>query len=103
MASPIDDRLPPERCVGVTVRTPAGHSSAFGIHGDDTAGELIVRSVVHFETRGQLESGAFRMGLLRDRGIVDLGLEEQFAAAGVVEGDVLHLISSEPQVDGAVG
>ena len=98
-----DRRTPrrPERCVGVTVRTPAGASSAFAVEPDDTAGQLTVRALQHFERLAMIEPGAFRIGLLRGNAVVDLEVDEQLLPAGVVEGDVLHLLISEPQVDGA--
>jgi len=90
-----------ERCVGVTVRTPAGASSAFAVEPDDTAGQLTIRALRHFERLDLIESGAFRLGLLRGNAIVDLDVDTLLLPAGVIEGDVLHLLTSEPQVDGA--
>jgi hypothetical protein len=92
---------PNERCVGVTVRTPAGASSAFAVEPDDTAGQLTIRALQHFERLDLIEPGAFRIGLLRGNAIVDLDIDTLLLPAGVVEGDVLHLLTSEPQVDGA--
>jgi len=88
------------RCLGVTVRTPAGASSAFGVDPQDTAGELIARSVHWFVDHDQLEPGSFRLGLLRGTTIVDLASDAELQEAGVAEGDVLHLLTTEPQVDG---
>jgi hypothetical protein len=88
------------RCLGVTVRTPAGASSAFGIDPQDTAGQLTARSVGYFVDHDQLEPGAFRLGLLRGTTILDLAPETELQTAGVAEGDVLHLLTTEPQVDG---
>ena len=88
------------RCVGVTVRTPAGASSAFGVEPDDVAGSLAERAVLWFVGRGQLEPGGFRLGLLRGTAIVDLAPRAALVDAGVTEGDVLHLLRDEPQVDG---
>jgi hypothetical protein len=88
------------RCVGVTVRTPAGARSAFAVEPDDSAGQLTIRAIAHFERTGQLEPGSFRLGLLRGTTIVDLEIEANLREL-VVEGDVLHLLTSEPQVDGS--
>jgi hypothetical protein len=87
-------------CLGVTVRTPAGASSAFAINHNDTAEELTDRSVAFFVSRELLEPGPFRLGLVRDGEIVDLEPEDRLGHEGVVEGDVLHLITCEDQVDG---
>jgi hypothetical protein len=100
---PIDDDQSAARCVGVTVRTPAGASSAFAVEPDDTAGQLTVRALQHFERHDLIEPGAFRLGLLRGTTIVDLDVDALLQPAGVVEGDVFHLLTSEPQVDGAHG
>lgn len=88
------------RCLGVTVRTPAGASSAFGIDPQDPASELIDRVVSWFVDHDQLEPGSFRLGLLRGTTIVDLTPDTALEDAGVAEGDVLHLLTTEPQVDG---
>lgn len=87
-------------CIGVTVRTPAGASSAFAIQRNDTAGELTERAVAFFVSRELLEPGPFRLGLVRDGQIVDLEPDDRLAHRGVVEGDVLHLLTCEDQVDG---
>jgi hypothetical protein len=92
---------PSERCIGVTVRTPAGASSAFAVEPDHTAGQLTIRALRHFERLDMIEPGAFRIGLLRGNAIIDLDVDTLLFPAGVVEGDVLHLLTSEPQVDGA--
>jgi len=89
-------------CIGVTVRTPAGASSAFAIRRNDTAQELTDRSVGFFVSRELLEPGPFRLGLVRDGDIVDLDPQDRLGRKGVVEGDVLHLITCEDQVDGSV-
>lgn len=89
------------RCIGVTVRTPAGAGSAFGVEPDDVAATLVEKALDWFVGRGQLEPGDFRLGLLRGTAIVDLAAGVELLDAGVTEGDVLHLLTGEPQVDGA--
>lgn len=99
---PTDDQTPPPpRCIGVTVRTPAGASRAFAVEPGDTAGQLTIRALNRFERDGLVESGSFRIGLLRGTTIIDLAVDADLGSFGVEEGDVLHLISTEPQVDGA--
>jgi hypothetical protein len=90
------------RGVEVTVRTPAGASNVFSVDGELSAGELASRAVSYFVVHDQLEPGQFRLGLIRGNTIVDLAPETPLgsAGAGVVDGDVLHLLTSEPQVDG---
>jgi hypothetical protein len=88
------------RCVGVTVRTPAGASSAFAIDRNTSAARLTERAVDYFVDRDLLEPGPFRLGLVRGGTIVDLIPDIRLISEGVVEGDVLHLLTTEPQVDG---
>ena len=100
-AGPADPDVGHERrCIGVTVRTPAGAGSAFGVEPDDVVEGLIERAVDRFVVQRQLEPGGFRLGLLRGIEIVDLGAHDDLLAAGVADGDVLHLLSTEPQIDG---
>lgn len=84
----------------ITVRTPAGASSTFPLESEDTADQLADRAVQHFMVQAQLEPGSFRLALLRGTRIVDLAVEARVTEAGVADGDVLHLITCEPQVDG---
>ncbi len=90
-------------CFGVTVRTPAGASSAFAVNPSDTAAELTDRAVTFFVDRQLLEPGPFRLGLVRDGQIVDLEPGDHLRRRGIVEGDVLHLITCEDQIDGSTG
>ena len=89
------------KCFGVTVRTPAGASSAFAIKKNDRAEDLTARTVDFFVDRELLEPGHFRLGLVRDGEIVDLEADDRLGRKGVVEGDVLHLLTCEDQVDGS--
>ena len=87
-------------CLGVTVRTPAGASSAFAIRKNDTASVLTEHSVAFVLGRNLLEEGPVRLGLVRDGEIVDLEPDDRLGKRGVLEGDVLHLITCEDQIDG---
>ena len=84
----------------LTVRTPAGASQAFIVEPSFTAAQFTDDAVGHFVARDQLEPGPFRLGLVRDLAIVDLDPDSTLGSAGVTDGDVLHLITCEPQVDG---
>ncbi len=87
-------------CLGVTVRTPAGASSAFAIQKVDTVEGLTDRAVAFFVSRELLEPGRFRLGLIRDGEVIDLDPGDRLVRKGVIEGDVLHLLTCEDQVDG---
>jgi hypothetical protein len=93
----------PRPCVGVTVRTPAGASSAFAVERGDEAYMLTERAIGHFVGMNQLEPGPFRLGLLRGNTIVELAADAELLTEGVTEGDVLHLISTQPQIDALLG
>lgn len=82
------------------MRTPAGATSAFVVDDDLTASQLTDRAVGYFVAHDLLEPGAFRLGLIRDGTIVDLAPDSRLSAEGVVDGDLLHLLTAEPQVDG---
>jgi hypothetical protein len=64
---------------------------------------LTERAIGHFVGLQLLEPGAFRLGLRRGDTLVDLAPDAVLLAQGLVEGDVLHLISTQPQVDALVG
>lgn len=93
----------PRQCIGVTVRTPAGVSSAFAVERGDEAFRLTERAIGHFVGLDQLEPGPFRLALVRGRSVVDLAPDAVLMAEGVTEGDVLHLISTQPHVDAVLG
>jgi hypothetical protein len=101
----IDDKTAdaPGNCIGVMIRTPAGASSAFATRPVEKAETLIQRAVAYFVGKQLLEPGTFKLALARDGRITDFGPEEHLRDHDVVEGDVLHLITCEPQVDGARG
>ena len=87
----------------VTVRTPAGANATFDVDPLDTVSGLMERALEHFVAREQLEPGVFRLGLLRSTEIVDLPADGLLGGEGVGDGDVLHLLTAEPQVDGFCG
>jgi hypothetical protein len=101
--TPQTDPRTPRQCIGVTVRTPAGVSRAFSVERGDEAYMLTERAIGHFVGMDQIEPGPFRLGLLRGGTIVDLAPDAELLAEGLEEGDVLHLISTQPQVDAVLG
>ena len=87
----------------LTVRTPAGANGTFETDPLDTVAGLTDRALEHFVEREQIEPGVFRLGLLRGAAIVDLPPDGVLGGEGVGDGDVLHLLTCEPQVDGDDG
>ncbi len=92
----------PTRCFGVTVKTPAGFASAFGANPHTTGSELADRAADFFVARDQLESGPFKLALIRDGTPIPIDSDKDLGAYDVVEGDILHLISCKPYVDGTL-
>jgi hypothetical protein len=86
--------------VEVIVRTPAGRSRSFDTDRHDTVAELTQRSVARFVGEGVLDDGRYGLGLLRGHRVVDLDPATTLRAEGVRAGAVLHLLHTEPQVDG---
>lgn len=86
--------------INVTIKTPAGFSSAFVTTPGTTSAELTARSVGHFVDNEQLESGEFELALIRNDEQVVLDINESLETYEIVEGDTLHLVSCQPHIDG---
>ena len=83
----------------VTVRSLAGHSDKVTIKPSDAIGEVREKEVREFVAKGWLTAGEYALTLPRVSEN-DLDPTATFGDLGVVEGDVLVLISRKPQVDG---
>ncbi len=83
----------------VTVRTLAGHQHPDTVKPSDTVGALTVEAVKRFVSSGELEDGPYALTLPRS-GDAELDPTASLRETGVVEGDVLVLLSRLPQVDG---
>lgn len=84
----------------VTVRTLAGHSRKDTVKPSDTVAELTDDAVKHFVAKGELTDGAYALTLPRTGADAELDPTATLHDAGVVEDDVLVLVSRKPQVDG---
>jgi hypothetical protein len=84
----------------VTVRTLAGHHVSEMVRPDDTVAELTAKAVKHFVAKGELVPGDYALTLPRTGGEAELDPTATLGDAGVVEGDVLVLVSHKPHVDG---
>lgn len=87
-------------CINITIKTPAGFPSAFVTTPGTTAAELTARSVKHFVDNNQLEVEEFELALIRDNEQIALGVNESLETYEIVEGDILHLVSCQPHIDG---
>jgi hypothetical protein len=84
----------------ISVRTLAGHSSRDAVKLDDLVAEVGDRAVKHFVAKGELAAGDYALTLPRTGGEAELDPTAPMAEAGVVEDDVLVLVSRKPQVNG---
>ena len=84
----------------VTVRTLAGHHVSETVRPDDTVAELTAKAIEHFVAKGELVPGDYALTLPRTGGEAELDPTAILRDAGVVEGDVLVLVSRQPHVDG---
>ena len=95
-----DDKGQGERSFPVLIRTLAGHSRRETVKSTDTVGEITVDAVRRFVKKGELEPGGYALTLPRSTGDAELDPTATLRDAGVVEDDVLVLVSRRPQVDG---
>lgn len=84
----------------VTVRTLAGHSMKDTVKPEDTVAEVTSKAVKHFVAEEELSAGDYALTLPRTGGEAELDPTATLQDAGVVEDDVLVLVSRKPQVDG---
>lgn len=95
-----DDKGQGRRSFPVVIRTLAGHSRRETVKSTDTVGETTVDAVRRFVEKGELEPGGYALTLPRSTGDAELDPTATLQDAGVVENDVLVLVSRLPQVDG---
>jgi hypothetical protein len=84
----------------VTVRTLAGHSRREMVKPLETVSKATEDAVKYFVARGELTDGSYALTLPRTGGDAELDPTATLRDAGVVEDDVLVLVSRKPQVDG---
>ncbi len=89
-----------DKHVDVTVRTPAGHTAPFKFKSNERADKVVRVAVDQFVLQGQLAAGDYSLAVVRDGDAVDLADAGRLDDYGIVDGDVLVLISKAPQVDG---
>jgi hypothetical protein len=84
----------------ITVRTLAGHTHKENVAPSDLVAEVTARAVKHFVAKGEISSGHYALTLPRLGNNAELDPTATMHDAGVVEDDVLVLVSCQPQVDG---
>jgi len=89
-----------EKAFSVTIRTPAGIPGEFHVRSDESVAHVAKIAVDHFVAHKQLEPGPYGLALIRDGKATDMLDSARLEDYSVVAGDVLALISKEPQADG---
>lgn len=89
-----------DKQLDVTVRTPAGHSAPFTFKANERADKVVRVAVAEFVSQGQLDDGDYSLAVVRNGQAVDLADAGRLDDYGIVDGDVLVLISKAPQIDG---
>jgi hypothetical protein len=86
--------------IKITVRTMAGHSRKETVKPDDRVAELTDDAVKHFVNQGDITEGKYALTLPRLSSEAELDPTATVRDAGIIEGDVLVLVSRKPQTDG---
>jgi len=94
------DRSEKSTSITVTVRTLAGHAHDFTVHGHDRVDKVVREAVSYFVGTGELAAGPYGLAVVRGGTGVTLEDAGRLDDAGVGAGDVLTLVSKQPQVDG---
>ena len=86
--------------IKITFRTLAGHDDKATVKPSVLVSTVTDAEVKHFVDKGQLTAGEYALTLPRRSGEAGLDPTATLAGAGVVDGDVLVLVSRKPQSDG---
>ena len=86
--------------VRVVVRTPAGASHTFTVKLDELVVAAVATFVEYFVHAHELAPDDYSLAVVRDGTATPMVDTEELRAYGLVDGDVLHLVVTRPQVDG---
>ena len=84
----------------VVIKTPAGIGASFDVRQHDRVDKTTRRAVEHFVAANQLAAGNYGLAVIRDGVANDMNDAARLEDYDIVEGDELHLINRDPQVDG---
>ena len=91
----------PDKTLDVTVRTPAGVPASFEFKDNTRIDKVIRVAVEHFVAEDQLApDGRYGLILVRDGAATELADAGRLDDYDVIDGDELHLVNRDPQVDG---
>ena len=96
-ASSTTDR---NRDITVTIKTPAGIGATFEVREHDRVDKTVRVAVEYFVGSNQLAAGNYGLAVIRDGIAVDMTDAARLEDYKVTEGDELHLVNRDPQVDG---
>lgn len=88
------------KVIMVTIRTPAGHHHEFEVRTHERVDKVVREAVSYFVDRHELDAGEYGLALVRDgvaQPLEDAARLEDYA---VRQGDVLALVTKQPQIDG---
>lgn len=84
----------------VTIRTLAGHTHLENVKPSELVRNVTDKAVNFFVSKGELLAGQYSLTLPRSGGNAELDPTASLHDVGVVEGDILVLVSRSPQIDG---
>jgi hypothetical protein len=88
------------KTISVTIKTPAGIGSSFNVHPHDRVDKTTRTAADHFVSTNQLAAGNYGLAVIRNGVGDDMTAAARLEDYDVIEGDELHLINLDPQVDG---
>lgn len=86
--------------IKITVRTLAGHEDKATVKPSTLVATFTDKEVKHFVNHGQLTAGDYALTLPRRSGEAELDPTATLSSAGVIDADILVLVSRKPQADG---
>lgn len=101
-ARPNDHPDRPDRPRAVVVQNLAGHRIDDHVCGGERLHTVAADAAHRFVLRGELTPGRYLITLPRLGAAADLDPTSTVAEVGIVDGDLLLLISATPQVDGGI-
>ena len=88
------------KVITVTIRTPAGHHHDFEVRAHERVDKVAREAVRYFVERHELEEGQYGLALIHDGVAKPMEDAARLEDYDVRQGDVLALISKQPQIDG---
>ena len=84
----------------IVIRTLAGHSRKDTVKPDATVAEVTDDAVTYFVHKNELGAGEYALTLPRMGADAELDATASLTSVGVIDDDVLVLVSRKPQIDG---